>query len=429
MLDLESLFTTAVLYDIKAISFIGLLNCWALAFGLMIVSANTTNKTTYRFLALFLWIEGLRMLAYYISFWIAPSYIVHFVPLMALRMLLAPILYIFCKSLAVTHFSLHPRHLLHGLPFVIMGIVLTQNVAGPYGKTTIYSTTCVSALSYLIYALLSLRVIKKHEEEITHYYSSTESISLKWLRYFCAYFALLGILHLLVGSASFFTDFEHLGNYAVFSLASGLVFCYLITFFCIYKSPNINELQNDRIRMQADKLAAAQDTTKDPLPATSNIQTTASAQNSTMQAPDKKHQPKEDSKYASSGLEREQAEAVYNELRALMSGQQLYLDDGIKIAGLAEKIGLPLAHVSQALNQVGGCNFYEFVNIYRVEAAVDIMRADREGKLHTGKIIEQAGFASANTFYRNFKKHMDMSPKEFAKQIKQNPPLEREPSA
>lgn len=429
MLDLESLFTTAVLYDIKAVSLIGLLNCWALAFGLMVVSANTPNKTTYRFLALFLFIEGLRMLAYYISFWVAPSYIVHLVPLMALRMLLAPILYIFCKSLTLTHFSIHPRHLLHGLPFVLIGIVLTQNVAGPYGKTTIYSTTCVSALSYLIYALLSLRVIKKHEEEIAHYYSSTESISLKWLRYFCAYFALLGILHLLVGSASFFTDFEHVGNYAVFSLASGLVFCYLITFFCIYKSPNISELQNDRVRIQADKLAAAQDTTKDPRPAISAIQTTASAQHSTLQPPNKEHEPKDDSKYASSGLEREQAEAVYNELKTLMSSEQLYLDEGLKIAGLAEKIGLPLPHVSQALNQAGGCNFYEFVNIYRVEAAADFMRADQEGKLSVGKIIEQAGFASPNTFYRNFKKHMGMSPKEFAKQVKQNPQLEQEPSA
>ncbi len=419
MLALESIFGSTMIYDIKAISLNGLMNCWALALGLMIVSINSRNKTAYRFLSLFLFIEGLRMLTYYLFFRGFPELLEYLVPFMGLRVLSAPILYLFCRSLTLTHFTVRPVYLLHALPFLAVAL-LTQNISMPPDKGLIYSIACIASLSYMVYAFLGLNVIKRHEDKVTDYYSSIESISLSWLRSFCIYFALLGLLHFIFASIAFFSKSEHLGHYTLFTLSSGLIFGYLITFFCIYKAPRAKGLCMDNITTPSNELATDESTIQSNYVATENLTKMVGNAGENINTPQTNLPKCNDAKYSATGLERDQAEAVYKEIKMLMSDKRLYLDNDLKLAGLADQTGLPLAHVSQAINQVGGCNFYEFVNTFRVEAAVNIMRANKEGNINISNIIEQAGFSSTPTFYRNFKKHMGVSPKEFAKQIKQN---------
>jgi len=67
----------------------------------------------------------------------------------------------------------------------------------------------------------------------------------------------------------------------------------------------------------------------------------------------------------------------------------------------------------QVINEKTGLNFKDYINSYRVEEAKLLLSSTEFQKLTIEAIAEKAGFYSKSPFYSAFKKHAEMTPKEF----------------
>ena len=101
--------------------------------------------------------------------------------------------------------------------------------------------------------------------------------------------------------------------------------------------------------------------------------------------------------------------------------RKCYLDPDLNISTLAQKIGTNREYLSQIIHKTYNKNFNDFVNYYRVQEAVEILKKIVAGEQEDWTmdiVAEKSGFKYTSTFYPAFKQVMSMSPSEFKKAMK-----------
>jgi len=109
----------------------------------------------------------------------------------------------------------------------------------------------------------------------------------------------------------------------------------------------------------------------------------------------------------------ESFEVIGRRLEKLMNDKKLYLKKSLKINDVASELGSCRTYVSNYINQTKGESFSDYINHLRIEDAKDILSSDIEIK--NLSLAEQLGFASEQSFYRNFKKWTGMTPSQWRK--------------
>jgi ligand-binding sensor domain-containing protein/AraC-like DNA-binding protein len=122
-------------------------------------------------------------------------------------------------------------------------------------------------------------------------------------------------------------------------------------------------------------------------------------------------------KYLLSNLEFAKAAAYQKKLEEYMHSEKPYLDPALTLAILAEKLAIPVKHLSQIVNEHFGQNFNDFINSYRIRTAIAKLSdvKTREDKLL--KIAFESGFNSKSVFNAAFKKNTGFSPSEFRQRL------------
>lgn len=100
----------------------------------------------------------------------------------------------------------------------------------------------------------------------------------------------------------------------------------------------------------------------------------------------------------------------------LIEEQKPYLNPELSLPKLAQMLSCSTHELSQLINQGFECNFYQFVNGYRVEESKRLLLDERLQHLNILAIGFEAGFNSKTTFNTTFKQVVGMSPVEFRKQ-------------
>jgi AraC-like DNA-binding protein len=120
-------------------------------------------------------------------------------------------------------------------------------------------------------------------------------------------------------------------------------------------------------------------------------------------------------KYEKSNLTPERAEAYLKKLLHVMKTERPYIDGDLTLQKLADRLSIPVNHLSQIINERLGQNFFDFINSYRVKEAQELL-VDAAKKHYTViAIAEEVGFSSKSAFNAVFKKHVNMTPSEFRK--------------
>ncbi len=88
--------------------------------------------------------------------------------------------------------------------------------------------------------------------------------------------------------------------------------------------------------------------------------------------------------------------------------EELFLRSDLKIVDVARRTGVCRTYVSSYINREYGCSFSDYVNQLRIDYAKSLMQKSSDTKLIA--IAEQSGFASEQSFYRNFRKFTGMTP-------------------
>ena len=104
-----------------------------------------------------------------------------------------------------------------------------------------------------------------------------------------------------------------------------------------------------------------------------------------------------------------------DENEAIREKIKTYIDSNYHIDfsldNLADYLGLSFKYTSILFKKVMGDNFKNYINMYRIEKAKEILKSKKDIKIKD--LAEKLGYNSSNTFIRIFKKYEGISPTQF----------------
>jgi AraC-like DNA-binding protein len=124
----------------------------------------------------------------------------------------------------------------------------------------------------------------------------------------------------------------------------------------------------------------------------------------------------EGGKYKTSPLSEKQSQHIQQQITVFFDAKEPYLNPNLKIADLSKSLNVPSHHISQVLSERMQTNFYEVVNLHRVQKAKKLLCSKMLQKLSIQAIGQECGFSSKSSFYRSFKRATDMTPAQFVSQ-------------
>lgn len=117
-------------------------------------------------------------------------------------------------------------------------------------------------------------------------------------------------------------------------------------------------------------------------------------------------------KYGKSALSAEASSRLARKLRGAMEIDHLHRDPNLSLWALARHIGASPNYISQTLNEVLGESFFDFVNRYRVDEAMQLLATTNDTVL---TITYDVGFNARSSFYNAFKRVTGQTPTSYRK--------------
>ena len=120
-------------------------------------------------------------------------------------------------------------------------------------------------------------------------------------------------------------------------------------------------------------------------------------------------------KYIKSTLSAEKADLYLKKLESVMQNNKIFLDNNLTLMKLAKELDISIHHLSQVINEKIGQNYYDYINLNRINEA-KILLSDVENKhLSIATVSFDVGFNSISAFNAAFKKFVGITPSEFRK--------------
>ena len=294
---------------------------------------------------------------------------------------IGPALYFYTKSITQPSFKFSRKNLWHFFPLVIEFIFYRtawyrNGADGLYLDTTpnityVYLTQqWIGVISIIVYSIIALRILYKDQEKLKQYYSKIENYSYRWLQ-----------LPIII-YASFFIV------YNIISEIDRFVFERILREYYFLPSFVILAVINCWIGFKGYVLKERLDF---PLPSISE-----STEDKTL----------------------DRDEVFLSKINTLMETQKPYLNPELNLSMLAELLAMKPKQVSSKLNQSSAMNFYDFINSYRIKEFKQRVASSQLQKFSLLGLAYDCGFNSKSTFNTVFKKHVQMTPSQYVKSIK-----------
>ncbi len=116
-------------------------------------------------------------------------------------------------------------------------------------------------------------------------------------------------------------------------------------------------------------------------------------------------------KYARAALDQTEMTKIEAALHHTMTGDRLFLQADLNLTQLSAHLDIMQSKISQVLNTKLGCNFYEFVNRFRIEEAKKQLLSDIDKSILL--VAYDSGFGSKSTFNSTFRRFEDQTPTQF----------------
>ena len=122
----------------------------------------------------------------------------------------------------------------------------------------------------------------------------------------------------------------------------------------------------------------------------------------------------ETKKYQSNKLDAAEARAIRDQLEQFIKKDRLFLDSNLSLKKVSELLKVSPLKVSQTLNEYCNTNFNDYINTFRIGAAMKMIVTQKDYTFEA--IAMDCGFNSKSTFYTAFKKQTGMTPLNFRKE-------------
>jgi len=361
----------------------------SLFLSLFLVTVKTEHKLSNRLFAFFLVLNAVDISINLGTLFEIPLSIRVFISLIFLLQL--PVFYLYVLSVCYSDFRLKREHLLHIIPFLLVNIVLIPrfySVSEASKISFLKNSTSMIEIQFnhilvhiqiLCYLIAVFTILKKAKKIYLENYAGASIESLKWLFQFTVALSVFFAIALLKNIFKF-TDYPNISE----GLKSGLLLLELtIIFWYLYKALNNPGL----FRKIDSKLLLVQELISE--------------------------------KKNSEQLNENDKE--YNEellkLKKYMIEEKPFLNPALTIQDVAAALQIPVRDLSLLINHKLEQHFYDFVNTYRIENAMDILKDSTKSKLTILEILYDVGFNSKSSFNTAFKKHTGNTPTAYRKYL------------
>ncbi len=294
---------------------------------------------------------------------------------------IGPVLYFYTKYITNPKFRLKKTHYYHFIPFVLEFIFYRTSIyrIGSNGlyleKLPTYSYVYltqqwIGVTSILVYSIISLGILAKHQRLLKDYYSKIENLSLRWLQtpiiYFASYFILWQIL---TETDRFFfgrslREYYFLPNFVLLSI---------VTYWIGFKAYVQKEREVVYLKPFSKK---------------------------------------------SKSIAFQKDEVFIDKLNLLLETKKPHLNPELNLSILAEMLNIKPKALSLKINQNYNQNFYDLINSYRVKAFKKRIKSPERDKLSLLGHAFESGFNSKSTFNKVFKESTQLTPSQYLKKSK-----------
>lgn len=357
----------------------------SLLLAFFLLTVKTENKLANRLFAIFFILTAVDLSGFFVY-----DFIYGKVNLEVFRwttcLIEMPLFYLYVLSVCYSDFRLKWKHLLHAIPFIVVNLAFVPRFYfAPTAEKLhffefhnqmpeMHFFLILVEVQYFFYIISVFLILKKYREIYLENYTNPSTSTYKWLFQITAVFLGSHTLVLLKGLLRY-TDFNETFIWANILVGSVAL---LVTCWFVLKAMNHPEL----FRGINSKLQLAKDIL-----------------------------PKENQAVAE--IKDNQNDAIkvqIEELKQYMTQKEPYLDPSLTIQELANQINIPVRDLSVLINHYMDQHFFDFVNEYRIQKAMSILKNPSKKELTVLEILYEVGFNSKSSFNTSFKKYTNLTP-------------------
>jgi AraC-like DNA-binding protein len=300
-----------------------------------------------------------------------------------------PVFYLYVVSVCYSDFKFKPKYVLHLLPFLIANVILlprfyTINVASKINFIINRQSMIELQFNHILihiqivtYFIAVFMILRKAKKLYLENYAGTSINSYNWLFQFTIVLAIL-YSNAIVKNIFKFSDYPYISEWMKIG---SLVFQLPIVCWYLFKALNNPGL----FRNIDSKLKLVSDIVLEE-------------KNSSPLAVNEKEYNQELLK-----------------LQQYMIEEKPFLNPSLTIQDISVAIEIPVRDLSLLINHKLQQHFYDFVNTYRIENAMDILKDVTKSKVTILEILYDVGFNSKSSFNTAFKKHTGNTPTTYRK--------------
>ncbi|MDR2235350.1 MAG: AraC family transcriptional regulator [Chryseobacterium sp.] len=360
-----------------------------LLLALFLVTVKTKHRLSNYLLACFLFINAIDALKF-----LQREFPVNYINLEMFRgsivYLVSASFYLYVLSVCYANFRLKPKHVLHTIPFVAYNLYLMwgiyfvdraakiQFINGMNDMPLMQFFYFLFEFLFQVYFIASFLVIKKSETVYLENYTNPNISALNALYKITILYYALHFIVLIRWLVTFIFGWGkvEIRDWIVCLDGFAFLFCTCWYLFVALNNPEFFRGVNADLK---------------PI---------------TEEAPKQKISP----------LLVEEKNKQIEFLKDFMREKEPYLDSSLTIQDLSEQVKMPVKDLSALINLYMDKHFFDFVNEYRIEKAMQILKDPSQKELTVLEILYQVGFNSKSSFNTSFKKYTGKTPTDFRKQ-------------
>lgn len=302
----------------------------------------------------------------------------------ALLFAINPFYYFYSKSLIIENYTFKAKELLHFTPVVLFFIFSLLSLAPEESMfLSFHNLNIFSAIVYnsqvLIYTVIMIILLRRHEINVKNYFSFSEDINLNWLKIFIVIYILTTTLDLTI-------FYSHNISLQIYYYLLMILFFNFLGYFGIRQ---INIYINREIdanieeELEAIDIASPKDTI-DTVEETSTLVETK---------------------------KQELMRSIIN----LVENDKVYLNSKLTIFDISRQLNINKTYISNVINELTKENFNSFINRYRIKEAENMICSEAYQQYTFEAIAEKVGFNSKASFNSAFKKFNGRTPSAYKK--------------
>lgn len=354
----------------------------SLLMAFFLYTVKTENKLANRLFAWFFIVSAIDLSGFFVF-----EYIQDFLNLVIFRwticLLAMPLFYLYVLAVCYSDFRLKWKHSLHLLPIIVVNLVFLPRFYLGMNKELlnsidqmpeIYFIQILIEFQYVFYIVSAFLVLKQYKEIYLENYANPSSLTYKYLFQMTIVFL---IAHCLVALKNVLRYSDYRQVFLWLNVVVGTVALF-ITCWLVMKALNHPELFrgiNSKLKLTKDILPQIND----------NIIEVKEHHNEVID------------------------EQILN-LKQYMTEKEPFLDPSLTIQELANQIDIPVRDLSVLINHKMDQHFFDFVNEYRIQKAMTILKDESKSDLTVLEILYEVGFNSKSSFNTSFKKYTNLTP-------------------